>query len=96
MHKTHESRLTLFVSRQVPGSAFGQEYEEALAHGFLYKKSSFHSKARLSAGVWQKRWMVSATATLDTRIGYHLSLSNHGSLLVTSQAYIMVYHLSSR
>ena len=85
MHKTQDSRLTLFVSRQVPGSAFGQEYEEALAHGFLYKKSSFHSKARLSAGVWQKRWMVSATATLDS----------HGPALFTSQAY-GCYHLSSR
>ena len=79
------------MSRQVPGSAFGQEYEEALAHGFLYKKSSFHSKARLSAGVWQKRWMVSATATPDARVDYHLSLSIYTDLwLVTSQAYIMV------
>ena len=90
MHKTQDSRLTLFVSRQVPGSAFGQEYEEALAHGFLYKKSSFHSKARLSAGVWQKRWMVSATATFDTRIDYHLSLSISTVSACHSQAYIMV------
>eukprot|EP01043_Picozoa_sp_COSAG02_P045130 COSAG02_NODE_4097_length_5787_cov_1.650492_5_plen_228_part_00 len=34
------------------------DYGEVLAHGFLFLKSSFHSKARLSKGVWQQRWMV--------------------------------------
>jgi K+-dependent Na+/Ca+ exchanger-like protein len=31
---------------------------EVLAHGFLFKKSEFHSKARNTKGVWQQRWMV--------------------------------------
>jgi hypothetical protein len=40
----------------LPGAAFGMDYGEVLAHGFLFKKSEFHSKARLSKGVWQQRW----------------------------------------
>lgn len=39
-------------------AAFGMDYGKVLAHGFLFLKSSFHSKARLSKGVWQQRWMV--------------------------------------
>ena len=46
------------VNRLLPGSAFGASYGEAIAHGFLNKKSNFHSKVRFSSGMWQKRWMV--------------------------------------
>ena len=42
----------------LPGATFGLDYGNVLAHGFLFKKSLFHSKARLSKGVWQQRWMV--------------------------------------
>ena len=29
-----------------------------IAHGFLHKKSEFHSKTRNSSETWQQRWMI--------------------------------------
>ena len=36
----------------------GASHGSVLAHGFLFKKSVFHSKARNTSSIWQQRWMV--------------------------------------
>lgn len=46
------------VPRTFSGSDFGMDYEDALMHGFLWKKSDFYSKMRQSAKKWQRRWTV--------------------------------------
>jgi Ca2+/Na+ antiporter len=51
-----ENRASLQLS--LDGAAFGMDYGEVIMHGFMYKKSEFYAKARMSSGMWQKRWCV--------------------------------------
>ena len=48
----------LWKQVQLNGAAFGMDYGECLMHGFIFKKSDFYTKVKVSKSVWQKRWLV--------------------------------------
>eukprot|EP00727_Mastigamoeba_balamuthi_P007823 m51a1_g3661 putative sodium potassium calcium exchanger 4 isoform 1 (655) ;mRNA; f:235656-238345 len=54
------------LSERLPtGHQVGFDYGEVHMHGYMWKKSHFYSKARVSSRMWQKRWFA-----LDEELWY--------------------------